>query len=567
MGAATKYDPPHTPEPTPLDEVDAAVVRVHGNAKRWVRTPIAQRISLLRACMDKLAACAEDWALATNRNRALANDEPEGSEPWLSELWPTMRSLRLLVQALEASGEPRLPKVYQRPSGQHVARVYPCDKMDALLFRGFTAEVWVEKDKPLTQGSIYREPNPAKEARLSLILGAGNVGSICPTDALSKLFVEDEVVIIKTNPVNAYLGDYWAQTLQPLIDVGYVAIVHGAAEVGIHLCNHELVDNIHITGSDKTYDAIVWGGDPDEQAKNKAAGDRVNPRHVSAELGCVTPVFVVPGKWSASDLEFQARNIAGMITNNASFNCVAAKAVVTATGWPQRDAFWKALKKALENTPSRRAYYPGAEARYQAFLDAYPDAQPLGEREEGVVPWTLLPRVPGKSDEYALCNEAFCGVVGQIDLDADDAAAFLERAVQFGNETVWGTLSCTLIIDPATAKAQATELDNAIEKLNYGAVSVNIWSGVAFGIASPPWGAAPGATPEDIQSGVDFVHNTYLIDHPSKTVLKAPFRIRPYPAWLLGHRNALAVGRKIFAMEHRRSWLRLPSLIASALAS
>ena len=59
------------------------------------------------------------------------------------------------------------------------------------------------------------------------------------------------------------------------------------------------------------------------------------------------------------------------------------------------------------------------------------------------------------------------------------------------------------------------------------AIGINIWTGVVFGFGSPPWGAAPGHMPEDIQSGTDFVHNTFMLDHPEKTVLWAPFRIRP----------------------------------------
>ena len=54
------------------------------------------------------------------------------------------------------------------------------------------------------------------------------------------------------------------------------------------------------------------------------AGERKNARPFSAELGCVTPVLVVPGPWSESDLDFQARHVAGMVAQNASFNCNAA---------------------------------------------------------------------------------------------------------------------------------------------------------------------------------------------------------------------------------------------------
>ena len=48
----------------------------------------------------------------------------------------------------------------------------------------------------------------------------------------------------------------------PLVEAGFVAFAYGGAEQGRFLCHHKLVDRIHLTGSAKTYDAIVWGGKP-----------------------------------------------------------------------------------------------------------------------------------------------------------------------------------------------------------------------------------------------------------------------------------------------------------------
>lgn len=48
--------------------------------------------------------------------------------------------------------------------------------------------------------------------------------------------------------------------MQPLVEAGYVAFAYGGAEQGKFLCNHKLIDKVHLTGSANTYDAIVWGG-------------------------------------------------------------------------------------------------------------------------------------------------------------------------------------------------------------------------------------------------------------------------------------------------------------------
>lgn len=65
-----------------------------------------------------------------------------------------------------------------------------------------SADVWIEEGKPATQGAIYRPDGKKSEGRVCLVLGGGNVSSIPAMDALYKLFVEDEVVLLKMNPVN-----------------------------------------------------------------------------------------------------------------------------------------------------------------------------------------------------------------------------------------------------------------------------------------------------------------------------------------------------------------------------
>ena len=39
----------------------------------------------------------------------------------------------------------------------------------------------------------------------------------------------------------------------------------------------------------------------------------------------------------------------------------------------------------------------------------------------------------------------------------------------------------------------------------------------------------PGHTLEDIQSGRGVVHNAFLFDHPQKSVVYLPLRIKPTP--------------------------------------
>jgi len=565
MSSPAFHEPTAAPVPaTPLADIDAAVARVAAKKDAWPKVGIVERIALLGKCLEGVLAVSEEWVKGGCRLKGIAAGHPLEGEEWLAGPMTTARNIRLLIQALEAGGQPTPPKVFERPGGQKVARVFPSDAKDKVMFGGMTAEVWIQKGKPASQGQIYREParGPGKVA---LVLGAGNVSSIPPMDFLHKLFALNEVVVCKMNPVNAHVGPRLERAFTPLIDAGYLAICYGGAQVGAHLTSHPKIDTLHVTGSDRTYDAIVWGADPEEQKRRKASGERKNDKPFTAELGCVTPVLVVPGPWSESDLRFQARHVAGMVAQNASFNCNAAKVVVTARGWGERRRFLDAVHETLRKTPARKAYYPGARERYQGFLEHYPKAESLGTAGADAVPWTVIPDVPSGAGEYALTTEAFCGVLAETDVDTADPGVFLKEAVALANERLWGTLSMCLLIHPATEKAFAKELDQAIADLRYGGIGVNVWPGLLYGLVSTTWGAYPGHTPEDIQSGSGVVHNSYLFDFPEKSVLRAPFRIRPTPVWFADHRTLAVVGRRITELEGSPTWLNVVKVAAAAL--
>jgi len=553
-------EPPAPLPPTPLPEVDALVDRVASKKDEWTQVTIAQRIELMCKCMAGIEGVAESWVKDGCKAKGIAEGTPLVGEEWIAGPWQTMRNLRYFVEALKAGGHPTPPKVKTRPDGQSVARVFPATLYDKLMFSGFSGEVWLAKGESVTQGAIYRNAGGAAVGKVALVLGAGNVSSIAPMDLL-----DNEVVVLKTNPVNAWVGPHLEKAFAPLIDAGYLGVVYGGGEVGAHLANHPKIDTLHVTGSDKTYDAIVWGADPAERDRRKAAGDPKNTRPFTAELGCVTPVLVVPGPWSAADLRFQARQVAGMVAQNASFNCNAAKVLVVAKGWLQRDAFLQYVGEELAKTPPRKAYYPGAQDRYKGFLEHYPAARAVGGAGEGVVPWTVIPDVPGEKGEYALTNEAFCGVLAEVTLDVTTPVEFLEKAVDFANERCWGTLSCNIIVHPATEETYPADVDRAIANLRYGGIAINCWAGMVYGLVCTTWGAFPGHTPKDIQSGTGVVHNGLLFDHPEKSIARAPFRIWPTPAWFADHQNLANLGRQLVKMEAAPSWGQLARVAMEAV--
>lgn len=549
-------EPPPSVPATPVAEVDKQLQRVASQKDAWLRVSLPQRIALLEAAQQGVQQQAAPWVAALNALKGLSPDESAAGEDWLAGPMTTARNIRLLIDALKQGGQPKPPRLKQRAGGQWVADVFPTTIEEKLAYTGWRAEVWIEPGKAPSQGRAYKDKQSI--GKVALVLGAGNVSSIAPMDFLFKLFVENEVCILKMNPVNEVGGPFLTKAFAALIDGGFLAIVYGGAEVGRHLTDHALVDTIHITGSDRTHDAIVWGDSP------KSGAPR-NNKPITSELGCVTPVLVVPGPWSDGDLDFQARHIAGMVAQNGSFNCNAAKVVITAKGWQLRERFLQKLEAALAKAPPRKAYYPGAAQRYAGFLESYPKAKVLGATGEHIVPWTLIPDVPAKKGEYALSNEAFCGVLGETSLEATDAADFLAKGVAFCNDQVWGTLSCMLLIHPDTQKQHAAAFATAIADLRYGGIAVNGWAGAIYGLCQTTWGAFPGHTLEDIQSGRGVVHNTFMFDHPQKSVVYLPFRIWPTPVWMADHKNLRALGEKLTRFEAAPSMLKLPAIVAQAI--
>jgi hypothetical protein len=402
-----------------------------------------------------------------------------------------------------------------------------------------------------------------------VVLGAGNVAAIPIVDALDRLFIARHPVVLKMNPVNDYLGPIFEQAFGELARRGVFRIVYGGAEIGQHLVHHPEVDDVHVTGSDKTFEAIVFGTGP-EGARRKAAVEPAIDKPVTGELGNVSPVIVVPGPWNDKDLKFQAQNIASMLTNNGGFNCIAVRAIVTSRGWDQRDALLGGVRDVLRKAPDRYPYYPGARERWQAFVDAHPNAERFGDESPGCVPWTLIPDLRAEAeDEIAFTTEAFNAVVGEVGIDASDTVDYIRQAVSFANERLWGTLGCSIIVHPKSLEDPAVKqaVDQAIADLRYGTIAVNQWSAINFLMGASPWGAYPGHTIDDVQSGIGWVHNALMIadDDIEKAVVTGPFRMPLKPPWFITNKAAGTINERFAALQAKPSWVRLSRVVAAAL--
>lgn len=557
--------------PTPPQELDAAVVRVKEAAPGWASAPLRERVDLARALLEGTARTAEQAVRLACEAKGIGWETPQAGEEWLSGPWVTLRLLRLTLEALTLlgrNGNTPVGPLGETADGRLTVRVFPHGLKDRALFMGVTAEVHLERG--MDEAALHERrarffKQPDHDGRTCLVLGAGNINAIPPTDVLGKLFVEGKTCVLKMNPVNAYLGPVIEEAFGAAIARGVLAVVYGGGAEGARLCQHPGVDEIHITGSDATHDLIVWGPPGPEREARKARGEPLLQKEITSELGCVSPVLVVPGPWDARRLAFQAESVAGMVTHNASFNCNAAKLLVTPRGWRHRTRFLDLVMAAMARAPARQAWYPGAKERHRRLTEGRAGLRSAGTGA-GTLPWTLVPGLDAAAEDPAFTTEPFCSILSETSVGSEDPVEFLAEATRFANQRVWGTLSAGVVVHPATAADPATgaALEQALAALRYGCVAVNVWAGYGFAFGTTPWGAWPGARLDDIQSGRGFVHNALMLEGVEKCVVRHPSLTFPKPPYFPSHRTAHRLGRALTGLEAGAGWAAVPGVAVAA---
>ena len=554
--------------PTAQQQVEDAMLAVKDHAREFARLGPSAKADLLRACLPRLLAEAPAWVVEGARVRGA-----DPGEEWLAGPVATIRMFRLLAASLDrvaAQGKPPLGRgVRRRPDGRLEISLFPASALDAVIFRGFSAYALMnvgvdESGARGRQAAFYDRRDP--DGGVSVILGAGNVSSIPPMDVAAKMFIGGYVCVLKMNPVNEWVGPFLERALHPLVSRGYVRIVYGGADLGSYLAYHPLVNDIHITGSDRTHDLIVFGPPGPERERRLREHDPLLRIPISSELGNVSPVAVVPYDYSEKELWFMSRNIVSMVVNNGSFNCNAAKMLVTPTGWTQRDRFLDLVATGLAEAPTRNAYYPGAFDRYRA-LTAGRRVERFGLGTDQKLPWTLIRGLDASKDEALFRTEPFCGILSETSVGSSDPVEFLCAATRFMNDTLWGSLNAMLFVHPKLERdaTVAAAVDRAIVDLRYGTVGINHWPALSYVWGTTPWGGHPSATLDDVQSGLGWVHNTFMLGGIDKAVMRGPLTVSPYPTWFFDNRRGVAVGRLLAAMEASPSWLKLPGLLARVL--
>ena len=562
-----------TPANTRQEKLGDILARLHQGAKTFAALSVDEKIKLVNSMQDGYLRVADKLVRTACKAKSIELGSPLEAEEWAAGPVCVVRQLRMIresLQAIKDKGNTPIGKISHTIDGRLAVRAFPMSTIDGILFKDVTVDIHMQAS--MTENRIESDraryyKNPDHNGRVVLVLGAGNITAIPPMDVITKMFNEGKACILKMNPVNAYAGSFIEAAFADAIKRNFLAVVYGGVEESRYLVKHDLVDEIHITGSDKTHDAIVWGPPGPERAERIARNQPVNIKPITSELGCVTPVIVVPGPYKDKELAFQAEDVTGAFTFNAAFLCCVPVALITAKGWAQRDAFLNHMDKAIAAAPQRKAYYPGAEDRWRTFTEGRKNMSIHGKPEDGATPWALIKGLSPDANELLYQSEPFCSILAETTINTSDTIEFLERAVEFANRKLWGTLTANMIVHPVSMKDPkiAEAVERAITRLNYGTVTINGFNGMSFSFGTPPWGGHTGSTLTNIQSGQGWVHNTSMLEGIEKTVMRFPLVSFPKPVWHKSHRTSRVLMPKLMELERNASWSKVPGVVLTAM--
>lgn len=560
--------------PSLIEEMDEAIATLHANKDKWINLELDQKIRILDQILIDLNEVAEDWVSLSLQAKGIPNNSFGEGEEWfyLAIINHLIRLLKNSLVDIKNQGKPSIPgKLKSLPNGQIAAQVFPQTFLDMLLLRDTSCQIYM--DPGLTadqiiqnQAKVYNQENPV--GKITLILGAGNTSFLIPGDFLYKLFVEGHVVLLKPNPVNEYLGPLVEHGFRALIKPGFMRVVYGGGEQGAYLANHPQVDELHMTGSHHTFETIVFGPGG-EGERRKAARDPLLKKRFTSELGNITPIIVVPGDWDISEVEAQGMKIATWLIYNSGYACPAPRLIVQAKNWSHRQSLNQAITEAFNQVETRFAYYPHSEEVQKRFVSEHPDALQIGDPPQGHLPWTFITDVDSQNlDDICFNDEPFCSLFSETSIEGETVPQFIDQAVSFVNENVWGTLHAIIIVHPKSLKDPlvAEAFENAILNLRYGTVSINQYPAISYYVGLTTWGGFPGQDIYDIQSGIGFVNNVLMFSNPQKSVLRAPFTLKPDP-FVISTLRAHEFGRKMASYEAFPSPWKLPSIIWTVLRS
>lgn len=465
------------------------------------------------------------------KNELLGEDfvtTAEGMGTTVNPMGMTLKGIQRLYESLAQGSMPKPLSVKPLDNNRYQVEVYPVYQKDKLVAAKQKGYLHVE-------GTPKQVSPLDKPAGIIAVAGAGNYSS--SIEMVMALFLENKAVIHKPHQLNEATDRVWEKVFAPLLERKAVAFID--ADQGQAMSALERLDAIYFTGSTGVAHAI----------QDAASAPLVS------ECGGNNPCLIIPGNrpWTDKELAHHAVMIVSAGKLNGGAVCGRMQTIITSKNWPQRQAFLDALRKAVvEDTFATGTYYPGVDKTKATFIENQPTAEVL-QPEKGKYASGEVVFIPGiGTDDFAIHNEAFCQIFSEMPLDTENNAIdFLDKATEFCNEQLLGSLGCMILVDDDTFKTHDARVHQAINELNYGGIAVNnippnIWLNPYL-----TWGGC-GETTENFVSGVGNFGNAFNFENIVKSVIIDKFGA---DAFALTHRKQfenLLVNASFFAVD--QSW-------------
>ena len=544
---------------TKLD-IDRFITTLRTKSKEYNSINNLQLASMLQETISNIKEVSFFWATICSDNKGTTKTPAEGEE-WLGGPFASVLATQYYIKSL-TNDDDLTEKKFN--SEQNSYKVFPNNFIERITFPFIDAKVIFNKSMSFDDINKYRGFSKRYDIdpSITLVLGAGNFSSIPYLDVLYHLITRRSVILLKLNPVNEYLKPVFEKVFQNFIERGYIIVTTGNIDESKYMATHPGINHIHLTGSDKTFEDIVYGRELTEKERKSKSLSKINNKPITSELGNVTPIIIHPGKWSTSDIKYQARKIVTAKLNNNGFNCIAAQVVVLPDGWGQTETLIKYVKHYMSKAKERKAYYPESIERLEKL-----------EKDKGYERVNALscvtPHLTREIKAYSKfeIDEVWSSTIYFKKIEYTSVEDFAKKAIDYCNDELWGNLGVSVIIKDHDRKFNKHITNLYVDKLNYGTVAVNEWAAIGYIIPQLPWGGFPGNRDNDIQSGQSVVHNSMLFESPLKGVVNTKFRISRIidPPWFVTNKKARRLFKNLTYYQIHNSNINFLKLIFAAL--
>tara|TARA_B100000963_G_scaffold310307_1_gene286732 strand:- start:1510 stop:3156 length:1647 start_codon:yes stop_codon:yes gene_type:complete len=544
---------------TKLD-IDRFITTLRTKSKEYNSIDNLQLASMLEETISNIKEVSFFWATICSDNKGTTKTPAEGEE-WLGGPFASVLATQYYIKSL-TNDDDLTEKKFN--SEQNSYKVFPNNFIERITFPFIDAKVIFNKSMSFDDINKYRGFSKRYDIdpSITLVLGAGNFSSIPYLDVLYHLITRKSVILLKLNPVNEYLKPVFEKVFQNFIERGYIIVTTGNIDESKYMATHPGINHIHLTGSDKTFEDIVYGRELTEKERKSKSLSKINNKPITSELGNVTPIIIHPGKWSTSDIKYQARKIVTAKLNNNGFNCIAAQVVVLPDGWGQTETLIKYVKHYMSKAKERKAYYPESIERLEKL-----------EKDKGYERVNALscvtPHLTREIKAYSKfeIDEVWSSTIYFKKIEYTSVEDFAKKAIDYCNDELWGNLGVSVIIKDHDRKFNKHITNLYVDKLNYGTVAVNEWAAIGYIIPQLPWGGFPGNRDNDIQSGQSVVHNSMLFESPLKGVVNTKFRISRIidPPWFVTNKKARRLFKNLTYYQIHNSNINFLKLIFAAL--